>query len=156
MMASVDRSPVELWRTVEAWPLPASLANRDRLASRRAALLALDGMVRGQLQRAGTPFAGRTVELTVYDAIYAGSPEVGGHWTVASAWFGLFAHSVSTLSVALTFDEQDRPQRFLVSGRRSIMSADTSEAALASALSEALAAGPAISLAPHLFQNPGL
>jgi hypothetical protein len=155
-MASVDRLPVERLLPVETWPLPAALANADRVAARRAALLEFDPMVRRLLQGTLPGFAPRSVELTVYDAIYAASPEVGGHWTAAAALFGLFSHSVRSFSVALLFDDHDRPRRFLVSGARAIASADTSEAALSAALAEALAAGPAVSLAPHVFQSVGI
>src|SRR5579883_2276585 len=151
MMASIERISLDVWRSVETWPLPASLANQERLTARRAALQGLDAVVRRQLQGAGTPFVPRTVELTVYDAIYAGSPEVGGHWTAATAWFGLLSHAVSSVSVALVFDEQDRPRRFQVNGARSVASTDVSESALATALAEALSAGPATVIAPHVF-----
>lgn len=155
-MASVDRSAMEHWTTVEAWPLPAALAAADRIDTRRAALLRLDPLVRRQLQRPGTALALRIIELTAYDEIYAGSPEVGGHWTAATPVFGLFAHSINAISVALLFDEQDRPRRFQVSGARTVLSVDASEAALSSALDEVLAAGPAISTAPHVFQSLGI
>ena len=155
-MASLERSTVEHWRTVEAWPLPAALAGAERVATRRAALHALDPMVRRQLQQAGTTLGPRTIELTVYDTVYAASPEVGGHWTAVTAIYGLFAHTVSTISVALLFDEQHRPRRFQVNAARSVRSADTSEDALRGALSEALALGPAVSVAPHVFQSVGI
>ncbi len=155
-MTSLNLPAVDRYSTVETWPLPASLADAERLAARREALLALDPLVRRELQRAVSALGAYTVELTIYGAIYAASPEVGGHWTAASTFFGLLSHSVRTLAVSLLFDERDRPQRFVVSGARSVVSADTSEAALAAALEEALIAGPRMTITPNLFQQIGI
>ncbi len=155
-MTSLNLPAIDRYNTVETWPLPASLADAERVGRRREALLSFDAPVRRQLQRAVSALGAYTVELTIYEAIYAASPEVGGHWTAASAFFGLFSHSVRTLTVSLLFDEQDRPQRFLVSGARSVTSTDTSEAALAAALDEVVVAGPSLTAAPHVFQQIGI
>jgi hypothetical protein len=130
---------------------PLTRPQTDRLALRREALTALDGIVRPLItERLRLPLtAGRPlVELSIYDEIYRRS-RAGGHWTVAGRVPGLVGHTVVSYTVTLYFDAQDRPEFYLVSGARDIETEDATPEALDRALAEATATGPLTTWAPN-------
>ncbi|HLZ68932.1 MAG TPA: hypothetical protein VKV26_03380 [Dehalococcoidia bacterium] len=129
---------------------PRPLAQQERIERRRAAFAALGGAVRPLLARlGGVPFS--TQELTVYDAIYAATPEIGGFWTLANRRFGLLSHQIASYSVALAFDEQDRPRCFVIDAAITVKTEDASPAALAAGIEQARRAGPLRTAARHAF-----
>lgn len=141
--------------TIEAWPAPAILRSEPLVEDRRAAIRALDPMVRRLVGRLGSalPFS---IDLTVYDAIFPATPAIGGHWTAASVWMGVMTHAIATYSVSLAFDEANRPHHFELVGARTAETADTSETALQAALRTVSAAGPLRTVAPHAFAQAAL
>src|SRR2546428_514403 len=62
--------------------------------------------------------------LTVYDAVYPATPELGGHWTVSAVWVGPFAHTTWTYTVAVAFDAAGEPDHFVITGAREIVTRD--------------------------------
>jgi len=155
-MSTLDRPRADLRVPIDTILLPRAIVQRGRLQSRREALLALDPLVRRQLRQLSAPALAQTVELTVYDAVYAATPQVGGHWTATTSWFGLFSHAFGSYSVALVFDDADRPRHFAVTGAASVESDGVSEAALGRALAQAGSAGPLRTSSAHVFQLTGL
>lgn len=130
--------------------LPGGLTQPERVERRRAAFAALGSAVRPLLARlGGVPFSAQ--ELTVYDAVYPATPEIGGFWTIAQRAFGLLSHQIASYTVALAFDEQDRPLCFVISGAIAVRSEDASPAALAAAIDQARSAGPLRTAARHAF-----
>jgi len=125
------------------------------LARRRAALHTLDPMVRRLLGRRVAQQVPAPPSLTVYDSVYPATPQVGGHWTVATVRLGWWTHTVRSYAVSLLFDAAHRPRRFRISGAREVMTRDASEAALAEGLTEAAAAGPQETTTP-LFPGSSL
>ncbi len=136
--------------------LPAGLRQRTAVEERGEAMLALDPMVQRLLPRLGLTSVMNRPALTVYDAVYAATPEIGGHWTVAARWLGFFTHTVSSFSITLAFDAENLPSYFVVAGARTIITDDVSERALAGALEAARKIGPMSTTAPHIFANVGL
>jgi len=125
-------------------------SQQERVERRRAAFAALGSAVRPLLARlGGVPFSAQ--ELTIYDAIFAATPEIGGYWTIANRAIGLLSHQIASYAVALAFDEQDRPRCFVISGATVVESEDTSPAALAAAIVAAQQAGPLRTAARHAF-----
>ncbi len=88
-------------------------------------------------------------QLTVYEAVYPATPAEGGHWTVASQRLGWFTHTVRSYAVTLLFDRANQARRFRISGAREVVTRDTSAAALAAGLAEAVASGPQETTAPN-------
>ena len=119
---------------VEELRLPMQLSQPRAVEQRRAAFARLDAMVRRQLVRAAPGMFPVVQPATIYDAVYTATPEIGGHWSVASTAMALFMHSISSYTVALAFDEEQQPDHFVVSGAREFVSDGVSEAALAAAL----------------------
>jgi len=131
--------------------LASSRSTELSVARRREAMLALDPLVQRRLPRLGNGFLLSLRSLTIYDAIYPASPAVGGHWTRASRWVGMFTHTIASYTVALAFDAADNPDHFIVSGAAETISAGVSEAALTAALDRARATGPLRTTSPHIF-----
>ena len=130
--------------------LPGLPSQHERVERRRAAFAALGGAVRPLLARlGGVPFTAQ--QLTIYDAIYAATPEIGGFWTIANRVVGLLSHQIASYTVALAFDEQDRPRCFIISGAIVVKSEDASPAALSAAIEQARQAGPLRTAARHAF-----
>jgi hypothetical protein len=122
-----------------------------RIATRRAALLAVDSFVSPLIEtklRLPMLFGQPAVELTVYDQVYRRSP-AGGHWTLSSRWMDLIGHTIASYTVTLHFDEQDRPARFVVEGVRRVETADASPEALGRAMEDASRGGPLMTWAPN-------
>ncbi|HZQ36038.1 MAG TPA: hypothetical protein VFD32_08910, partial [Dehalococcoidia bacterium] len=135
--------------------LPSTLTQQERVERRRAAFATLGSAVRPLLTRlGGVPFTAQ--ELTVYDAIYAATPEIGGFWTIANRVFGLLGHQIASYTVSLAFDEQDRPRCFVISGAIVVKSEDASPAALDAAIEQARRAGPLRTAARHALTGFGL
>lgn len=137
---------------VDATLPPVAAVVPDRVAARREALIALDSFVRPLLaERLRLPFSliPPAVELTVYDEVYRRSNS-GGHWTVSTRWMGLLTHTVSTYTVALHFDAEDRPSRFLIGGARELWTEDATPEALARGLAQVTLGGPLVTWAPNL------
>lgn len=128
--------------------LPGTLALQERVERRRAAFMSLGAAVRPLLARlGGVPFTAQ--ELTVYDAIFAATPEIGGFWTIAKRVIGPLSHQVASYTVALAFDEYERPRCFIVSGAIVVKSEGASPATLAVAIEQARRAGPLRTAARH-------
>ncbi|GEM_PF-1256133 len=139
----------------EAPHLPRALTRQERVERRRAAFAALGSAVRPLLARlGGVPFTAQ--ELTVYDAIFAATPEIGGFWTVANRTFGMFSHQVTSYTVALAFDEQDRPRCFVINGAIVVKTEDASPGALERGIEQARQAGPLRTAARHAFPGCAL
>lgn len=69
---------------------------------------------------------------------------------------GVFTHVVWSYTVTLLFDEQQRPDRFVVHGARDVASEGVSAAALAAAIERAVAAGPLWTASTHVFPSLAL
>jgi hypothetical protein len=141
---------------VEELRLPAGLTVEQRVDRRRAAMLALDQRVRRALATVSGGLPAPTIDMTIYDAVYPGTPNAGGHWTAAALTMSLWRHTVSSYTVTLLFDDDDRPSRFVVDAASKVVSTDTSEAALRDALETARARGPLQTSSSHLFASVGL
>jgi len=133
-----------------------TVTSGERIARRRAALTALDPLVRRQIPGLWPAPALAQVDLTIYDLIFPAAVDTGGHWTATVAFFGVFAHAVLSYTVALVFDEADQPHHFAISGARTITTADTSAAALAAGIAAAAAAGPLLTGAWNAYVNVGI
>ena len=128
----------------------------DRVAARREALTALDSFVRPLLrEKLSMPLARPAVDLTIYDEVLRRST-AGGHWNVTSRWFGLVGHTIASYAIALHFDADDRPTRFVISGARDVISEDATPEALARALDAAAQAGPLMTWAPNFVPDISL
>ncbi|HEY7295612.1 MAG TPA: hypothetical protein VH916_11255 [Dehalococcoidia bacterium] len=135
---------------IAALHLPRALAQQERVERRRAAFAALGSAVRPLLARlGGVPFSAQ--ELTVYDTIFAATPEIGGFWTLANGAFGLLSHQITSYTVALIFDEEDRPRCFVINGAIAVKTEDASPAALERGIEQARQAGPLRTAARHAF-----
>lgn len=141
--------------TVKELSLPSGLTQPAAVEARRIAMRALQPMVQRLLPRLGV-ISFQPAFATVYDAVYAATPAIGGHWAVAARSLGLFSHTIASYSVALAFDDENLPGYFIVSGQREFVTAGVDEAALAQALDEARLAGPLRTSAPHTFLGFGL
>jgi hypothetical protein len=100
-------------------------------------------------------FGRPAVDLTVYEQVYRRSKS-GGHWTLSSRWTDLVGHTVASYTVALQFDEQDRPLRFVIDGKRQVVTEDASPEALARGLDEASQGGPIMTWAPNFIPEISL
>jgi hypothetical protein len=130
---------------------PVELGRDETVEARRRAFRELDPMVRRHLAAFGPAFSLTWPVLTVYDAVYPATPAIGGHWTLSNLRYGPFFHGIDTCSVALEFDDANRPDHFIVSGSKETVTPDVREASLESALAELRAAGPSHRFAPHVF-----
>jgi hypothetical protein len=130
----------------------------ELVALRREAMRALDESVRTIVRRrlAAGPASWYQplVEMTVYDAVYASTPAVGGHWTVAGRRASFFGFEVESYTIVLLFDEQQRPLRYRVCGATEVLSDDATPEALAGAFAQARRAGPQRGWAPAFM--PGM
>jgi len=135
----------------EAARRTASLDRQQALALRREALLTLDRAVRTLIERRlpvaryGTPVA---LDHTVYDQLY---PALGGHWTIAYRRPLGLMHTISSLTIALEFDREQRPVAFRVAGAIAVKSRDASLESLDAALGTVLSAGLLTTSAPSFM-----
>ncbi|MHB8575515.1 MAG: hypothetical protein ACYDCQ_09300 [Dehalococcoidia bacterium] len=136
---------------VQELRLPPNFAAPRIVEQRRRACSDLDAMVRRGLPRVAPGMFAAVQPPTIYDAVYPATPEIGGHWSIASTWMGLFTHTISSYTVALAFDDEQRPHHFIVSGAREISTPDASEASLTAALAASRAYGPLRTSAMHVF-----
>lgn len=127
---------------------PSAAALRAVIRKRAAVLRSLDPMVKRVLRRRVAHQVPAAPVLTVYDAVYPAAPQEGGHWTAAGLRLGWFSHTVRSYAVAVIFDRANRPRRFRISGAHELVTQDTSEAALAAGLAEAMESGPQETAAP--------
>ena len=149
-MPSIARYPATDSIAVDELRLPASLAQISAVAARTAGMRTFDTMVRRLLPRLELTAFG-PARATIYDAVHHASPEVGGHWTLASRSIGPLDHSISSYSVALAFDDENLPDHFVITGAREVVTTDARETSLATALDQARDAGPLRTGAPHAF-----
>lgn len=120
----------------------------DTVSARRIALVDLDRMVRAELERAARRWAmaaEASIELTAYDQHYGWSPDIGGHWTLLTAWTDTDRHEVAMLTVGVEFDA-NRPVRFRVSGVTEAVADGCTPSALRAALEQC--AGPLRQVTP--------
>ena len=106
------------------------------VSERRAALRALDRMVRDELAAAARRWqmdAGWSIDLTEYAQVYRRMPARGGHWTLFSARINGACHETATIAVAAEF-EGDRVVELAVSGVRDVLAGGCTAAALCEAL----------------------
>jgi hypothetical protein len=136
---------------VDELRLPIEFREPAIVDARRRSLEALDGTVRRSMRPLAAGLFAVASAVTIYDAVYPSTPEVGGFWTVASRWMGLITHSITSYTVSLEFDGQNRPDRFIVSGAREVRTSDASPEALERAVDEVRRAGPLTTVAPHAF-----
>jgi hypothetical protein len=152
MMTTTHRyEPAELDITIDELHLPEQMRRQSEICARRTAVETLDLMVRRLLSRLAADIFTQVQPPTIYDAIYPATPEVGGFWTVAARWVGLFTHTISTYTVSLAFDDHNHPDHFIVTGAREMRTAGVSEAALAQAVDSVRRTGPLTTMAPHAF-----
>ena len=107
-MPSIARYPATDSIAVDELRLPASLAQISAIAARTTGMRTFDTMVRRLLPRLELTAFG-PAQATIYDAVHRASPEVGGHWTLASRSIGPFDHIVASYSIALAFDDENLP-----------------------------------------------
>ncbi len=131
--------------------LPAALREPAIVDLRRVTLERLDVAVRQAIRPLSASLFVIAPAVTIYDAIYPATPEIGGFWTVASRWMGPISHSIASFTVSLAFDSQNRPDHFIVSGAREVRTLDASSESLARAVNEVRRAGPLTTSAPHAF-----
>ncbi len=136
---------------VDVLTLPAGLREPAIVDSRRVAMQRLDVLVRQAMSGLAASMFAVAPAATIYDAVYPAMPEIGGFWTVASRWMGLINHSISSYTVSLAFDRQNRPDHFIVSGARELRTFDPSADSLVRALDEVRRSGPLTTSAPHAF-----
>jgi len=124
-------------------------APADRVATRRAAALALDPLV----QRLLPPLAPWPLllppALTLYDQIWPATPDVVACWTLTARVFGPVTHSIWSYAVTLYCDARDQPHHFVVSGATTAVTADVSAPALAAAIAAVRRGGPLRTTAPN-------
>jgi len=147
---------------VDAPSRPRRLTPEARLAaltSRRTALHAVDAEVRALLHRCLVESAAPSplppmVDLTVYDALYAAYPSVGGHWTVAMRRPSFGGLRIATYTVMAEFDGAHTLSGFRVVGATETASDNASLAVLERALLTVWKAGPQMTWAPAFM--PGI
>jgi hypothetical protein len=130
---------------------PVEFGRDEAVEARRRAFCELEPMVCRHLAAFAPAFSLPRPVLTVYDAVYPATPSIGAHWTLSRLLLGTFFHGVDTCSIAVAFDEANRPDHFVVSGSMEIVTPDVREASLESALAVLRASGPAHAFAPHVF-----
>ena len=141
---SAETIAIEEWR-------PSAAARA--LEQRRAAFMALNREVQKLLPRLAVTSVLGDQPLTIYDAIYPAMPTIGGYWTVAARRFGWISHAITSYTVSLAFDDEQRPAHFVIDGARSVTTADASPAALAAGIAAARTSGPLRTAAQHAFQG---
>lgn len=123
----------------------------ERVATRRAAALALDPLVQRLLpQLAPWPLLVQPA-LTLYDRIWPATPDVVACWTLSARVFGPVTHSIWSSAVTLVVDARDRPHHFVVSGATTAVTDDVSEAALAAAIAVVRRGRPLHTSSPNAF-----
>lgn len=147
----------EVTAPATAWSHPAP-TDGHALAARREAIHALDSFVRPMLaQKLPLPQADApaTIDLTVYDAILRRS-RVGGHWDTATRRTGLVGHTVLSYAIALEFDADNRPARFVITGATRTLTEDATPESLARGLEHAALGGPLSTWAPSTVPSLSL